>query len=137
MPQNVEVAVANDAGLFQALYGKLIPSAGFARLLAMEWRRSQQKLPLPLDDATLDLLANQATEDITGHDERTEALRCCLGHLTDRQRAVLRLRYQDSIPVATIATSWNRSQMAIYKMLKHIHRNLLDCITDTLARQSP
>jgi RNA polymerase sigma-70 factor (ECF subfamily) len=110
---------------------------GFARLLAMEWRRAQRRLPLPLDGETLDLLALEAAEDAPRHDDRLDALRSCLRQLTDRQCAALRLRYQESIPVAGIARSWNRSQMAIYKTLKHIHRILLDCITETLARQSP
>jgi hypothetical protein len=57
--------------------------------------------------------------------------------LTDRQRSILRLRYQESMPVAKIALSWNRSQMAIYKTLKHVHRSLLDCISDALARPMP
>jgi len=110
---------------------------GFARLLAMEWRRGQQRLPLPLDEQTLDLLAAQAAADAPRHEDRLDALRECLVHLTDRQRAALRLRYQESLPVAAIARSWNRSQMAIYKALKHIHRLLLECISETLARQAP
>ena len=110
---------------------------GFARLLAMEWRRTQQRLPLPLDDETLDLLASQAADDVPRHDDRLEALRACLMQLTDRQRSILRLRYQESMPVAKIALSWNRSQMAIYKTLNHVHRSLLDCISDALARPMP
>ena len=110
---------------------------GFARLLAMEWRRRQRRLPLPLDEQTLELLATQAAEDAPHHDERLDALRECLKQLTDRQRAALRLRYQEAIPVAAIARSWNRSQMAIYKVLKHINSLLLDCISQSLARQTP
>jgi len=110
---------------------------GFARLLAMEWRRAQQRLPLPLDEETLDLLTNQAAEEVSCHDIRVDALRECIKRLTDRQRAALRLRYQESIPVAEIARSWNRSQMAIYKALKYIHRTLLDCISQSLSSQTP
>ena len=110
---------------------------GFARLLAMEWRRKQQRLPLPLDDETLDRLASEAADDAPRHDERLDALRACLQGLTERQRTVLRMRYQESIPVAGIATSSNRTQMAVYKMLKHAHQALLNCISETLARQTP
>jgi RNA polymerase sigma-70 factor (ECF subfamily) len=110
---------------------------GFARLLAMEWRRRQQHLPLPLDEETLDLLASEAADQATHHDDRLDALRGCLKQLTDRQRAALRLRYQDELPVKAIARQWNRTQMAVYKMLKHVHRTLLDCISETLARPAP
>lgn len=110
---------------------------GFARLLAMEWRRKQQRLPLPMDDATLELLADDAAEHAERHDERLDALRSCLGSLTERQRAVLRLRYQEDQPVKAIAHAWNRTQMAVYKVLQHVHRALLECISETLARQTP
>ena len=110
---------------------------GFARLLAMEWRRRQQRLPIPLDEKTLNLLATEATDHAIHHDDRLDALRACLKHLTDRQRAVLRLRYQEEQPVKTIARESNRTQMAIYKMLKHAHHALLDCISETLARPAP
>lgn len=110
---------------------------GFARLLAMEWRRAQKRVPLPLDEETLDLLAAQAAEEAPHHDDRLDALRECLQRLTERQRAALRLRYQESMPVAGIARSWNRSQMAVYKVLKHVNRLLLDCISKSLAHQTP
>jgi RNA polymerase sigma-70 factor (ECF subfamily) len=110
---------------------------GFARLLAMEWRRRQQRLPLPLDDETLDRLASEAAEEAPHHDERLDALRACLKGLTERQRAVLRMRYQESMPVAGIANLSNRTQVAVYKMLKHAHQALLNCISETLARQTP
>lgn len=109
---------------------------GFARLLAMEWRRKQQRLPIPMDDATLSLLADEAEAHFEHHDERLDALRRCLGRLTDHQRDALQLRYQEDRPVAEIARLWQRTQMAVYKVLQHCHRALLDCITETLARPS-
>lgn len=110
---------------------------GFARLLAMEWRRGQQSLPLPLDDDTLDRLATEAAEDAPRHDDRLDALRACLRKLTERQRIVLRMRYQESMSVVEIASSSNRTLMAVYKVLKHAHQTLLHCISETLARQTP
>jgi RNA polymerase sigma-70 factor (ECF subfamily) len=110
---------------------------GFARMLAMEWRRRQQRLALPLDDETLDRLAAEAADDAPHYDERLEALRDCIKLLTARQRAVLRMRYQESIPVAGIASAWNRTQMAVYKVIKNAHQALLNCISETLARQTP
>lgn len=110
---------------------------GFARFLVMEWRRKQQRAPLPLDEATLELLAEEAADQCQQYDERIDALRKCLRHLTDRQRAVLRLRYQDERPVKSIAREWKRTQMAVYKMLKHIHLTLLDCISQSNPRTAP
>lgn len=109
---------------------------GFARIVAMEWRRKKERLPLPMDDATLSLLADEAEAYFANHDERLDALRTCLRRLTDHQRRALRLRYQEDRPVAEIARIWQRTQMAVYKVLQHCHRELMSCITETLARPS-
>ena len=106
---------------------------GFARYLAMEWRRRQRKLPLPLDQATLDLLADAAEPASLEHDRRLEALHECLPKLSDRQREVLRLRYEESTPVATIAKSSQRTPMAVYKVIKQAHLALLSCVSKTLG----
>jgi len=106
---------------------------GFARYLAMEWSRRQRRLPLPLDQATLDALADVAEPAAIEHDLRLEALRECLRKLTERQREVLRLRYEESTPVATIAESSQRSPMAVYKAIKQAHLSLFACVTKTLG----
>lgn len=106
---------------------------GFARLIAIEWRRKQQRLPLPLDEATLTRLADESAEHFAEHDERRHALRDCLRHLTDHQRRTLHLRYHEELPVAAIARSWQRTEMAVYKVLKNAHQSLLDCMIRSLA----
>ncbi len=106
---------------------------GFARYLAMEWRRRQRRLPLPLDQATLDALADVAEPSAFEHDRRLEALRECLGKLTDRQREVLRLRYEEATPVASIAEASRRTPMAVYKAIKQAHLSLFACVTKTLG----
>lgn len=106
---------------------------GFARLVAMEWRRKQQRLPLALDEATLDQLANQAADQAGQQDERREALHECLKSLTQHQRRALHHRYQEELSVAAIASSWKRTEMAVYKVLKHAHRSLLDCMNRALS----
>ena len=101
---------------------------GFARLLALEWRRRQAKLPLPVDDDTLERLAEEAARSAAAHDPAREALRECLPRLTDLQRKVLQARYHDDLAVSEIARAWRRSTMAIYKVLHRAHEALLDCM---------
>lgn len=106
---------------------------GYARYVAMEWRRRQRRLPLPLDEATLEALAETAEDDLSAQDARMEALRACLAKLTGRQRKVLRQRYEESLPVAVIAESAQRTPMAVYKAIKQAHLALFDCVTRTLG----
>lgn len=101
---------------------------GFARLLAFEWRRKQQKLPVPLDEATLDALADEAAIHAEHYDERRDLLRVCMKELTDHQRKTLHARYYDERPVAEIARGWQRTEMAVYKVLKRAHEALVKCM---------
>ena len=110
---------------------------GFARLLAFEWRRLQARLPVPLDEPTLQALADAATERSLASDERHEALGQCLQHLTDQQRQVLQARYYRDQTVAEIARQAQRTETAIYKVLKRAHLLLLDCMRKTLASPTP
>ena len=110
---------------------------GFARLLAFEWRRLQARLPVPLDESTLQALADVAAERSMASDERHVALGRCLQHLTDHQRQVLQARYYDEQPVAEIARQAQRTDMAVYKVLKRAHHILLDCMRKTLDSPTP
>ena len=110
---------------------------GFARYLAMEWRRRQSRLPLPLDDATLQALAEETEQALPEHAARLEALRDCLRKLTDRQREILRLRYEESTPVAEIAAASRHTPMAVYKAIKQAHLALFGCVSKTLGHATP
>jgi RNA polymerase sigma-70 factor (ECF subfamily) len=109
---------------------------GFARYLAMEWRRRQRRLPLPLDDATLEALAGVAEQDAPAQNDRLEALRDCLRKLTSRQREILRQRNEESTPVAAIADAAQRTPMAVYKAIRQAHLALFDCVTRRLGQTS-
>lgn len=106
---------------------------GFARFLVKEWYRKQKRQPLHLDETMIDLLADQASDRLANQDERVDALRSCIEKLTEKQRTLLRMRYQDDKPIKRIAEERNRSQVAVYKMLKQIHLGLLACISETMA----
>lgn len=99
-----------------------------ARFSVLEWRRKQSRAPLPLDDETLVALADQSAEMAEGVSEMREALHLCLAKLPDRQRDLLRARYFDDESVQSIATRWQRTRMAIYKLLRKTHAALLGCI---------
>jgi RNA polymerase sigma-70 factor (ECF subfamily) len=100
-----------------------------ARFSVLEWRRKQSRAPLPIDEETLTALADQAADMAESEIEpMREALHLCLAKLPDRQRDLLRARYFDDESVQSIATRWQRTRMAIYKMLRKTHTALLGCI---------
>ncbi|NWK56941.1 sigma-70 family RNA polymerase sigma factor [Verrucomicrobiaceae bacterium N1E253] len=106
---------------------------GFARLLAFEWRRKQQKLPIPMDDEILNSLADASAEHAEQYDERRSYLLKCMKGLTERQRQALHAHYFDEQPVKKIARLWQRTEMAVYKILKRAHKAMFDCMRESMA----
>jgi RNA polymerase sigma-70 factor, ECF subfamily len=64
--------------------------------------------------------------------ERQLALTECLAKLTTQQRAILRLRYEESQSIDNVASSVGQSTEAVYKALSRIRRALFECITRSI-----
>lgn len=73
-----------------------------ARFKVLEWRRKQQRIPLPIEEELLLELAAKA-EEAQGHDGigRREALEHCLLKLSERDTSLLHERYTLEKPVST------------------------------------
>ena len=103
-------------------------AVGVARLTVLEWRRKQEKLPLPLSDEELLALAEVAEELSGEYEERESALQRCLERMKPNYRHLLHLRYYVDLSVRDIAEAAGVSRRAIYKALERIHGNLLKCV---------
>jgi RNA polymerase sigma-70 factor (ECF subfamily) len=104
-----------------------------ARFKVLEWRRRQQRLPLPIDDELLLELASKA-EAAQSYDQvsRKEALASCTSRLKLSDVALLRARYSEEESVAQIAARMGRTRDAVYKVLARIHRDLRLCVKGKL-----
>jgi len=104
-----------------------------ARFKVLQWRRSQRRLPLPIEDDLLNELATKAEAAQLSSDlGRQEALDHCLGALSDRDRSLLDLRYREQQPITSIADQLGRTRDAVYKVLSRIHRDLRTCVQGQL-----
>ena len=109
---------------------------GFARLMVMEWRRAQAKLPIPMTDEVVNKLADAAAERAENRDEIYAVLRECAAGLTELQRKALHQRYYEESPVKKIASAWGKTQMAVYKVLNRVHESLASCMRAKLDSAS-
>jgi RNA polymerase sigma-70 factor, ECF subfamily len=100
----------------------------FARFLGLEWRRRQERLPLALDEETLRALAERSKERIAADESDRSLLRRCMERLTELQRQVLHSRYFEEVPVAELARRRERSEVAIYQVLRRVHSSLFECM---------
>lgn len=107
-----------------------------ARFKVLEWRRKQQRLPLPIEDELLLELASKAEEaQVTNDLGRREALEHCLTQLSERDTKLLNHRYTEEQSVSSMAEELGRTRDAVYKVLARIHRDLQLCIRGKLNEE--
>jgi RNA polymerase sigma-70 factor (ECF subfamily) len=66
-------------------------------------------------------------------DRRSSALRRCLDKLNERDSRLIRLRYEEEVPIKEIAEQSGRSLQSVYKRIARIHAVLLECIHRSLG----
>jgi RNA polymerase sigma-70 factor (ECF subfamily) len=106
---------------------------GIARNEVLHHWRSRRRDRLVFSEAVLAQLADVALSVANEADPRQEALESCIEKLPERQRQLVTLFYGQQLPAETIALSWDRTVHAVYKALKVMRRNLMDCVDRTLA----
>jgi RNA polymerase sigma-70 factor (ECF subfamily) len=106
-----------------------------ARYEVLKYRHRHAGSPMQFSDALADQLADEAAAVGESANARAAALQDCLGKLTDRDRELIRLRYEQEHTTRDVARQAGRSVDAIYKALNRIHGSLLACIRLTLREE--
>jgi RNA polymerase sigma-70 factor, ECF subfamily len=107
-----------------------------ARLQALKYRQRLGRSAQLLDEAVLELLADQAVSETMDPTAMMDALAFCLEQLSERDRSLIRRRYQPNISVQELASEIGRSANALSKLLGKIRRVLLECVEHQLASTS-
>jgi len=92
-------------------------------------KRLSRRKVLPLDDVALDAVASafEAPPD-SAWDDRLDALRRCAEELPERDRALLRRRYEEDAPPERIARELDLARGAVDTRLYRLRRTLHDCV---------
>lgn len=110
---------------------------GFARRVALRWRRRRQRSRILLSGESIEVFADRAvTLEQLGTDENMITLENCLNGLRDKARNLIQLRYGDGMRIKAIAERLKRSVGAVEVTLVRIRRVLRDCVEKKLARVS-
>ncbi len=101
----------------------------------MEHRRSQRRERVIFSDAMLERVAETVSEHAGALrlDDRHDALACCLGKLTRRDRELLEERFKEGASVRSVADRLGRSADAVYKALARVRRVLHECVERTIS----
>ena len=104
-----------------------------ASFKVMELRQKQRRDRLVFSDDAMRLLEEEATRATEHASDRGDALRRCVGRLSERNRQLLAWRYDSHVSIDDIARRLGRSVQAVYKALSRIRHSLHDCVSKALA----
>ena len=107
----------------------------FARLQSLKHYNKVGRQRLQFSDSLLELLAIDAEAVSAEADDRRAALRQCVQRLPDRQREIIRLRYEADATVNSIAQKLGLTGSTVYKSLNRVHSLLLECIRRTVRSE--
>jgi RNA polymerase sigma-70 factor (ECF subfamily) len=105
------------------------------RFEVLKMREWQAKQPMALSEEAMDRLEATALAD-ERPSPRLQALSRCLGRLTDKARSLVRMRYDQRLPVTAIADRLRRPVESIYTTLSRIRKSLQQCVQQAESREA-
>ncbi len=107
---------------------------GIARNQAGLYRRKSHRDRLFFDDSVVDSLASAFAEIPANEVHKLEFLRGCLEKLTERDRRLCDLRYEQDLRPAGIATLMGMTSNTVSKALQRVRDQLRSCIELSVAQ---
>jgi len=107
-----------------------------ARLEVLTYHRRHKPWLSIFSDEAADAISEKVLELSDSVVFRAEALAECSRRLSDRDREILKLRYQLNQSVNEIAANLGRTESAVYKSLQRIHDELFQCIENTISHKN-
>lgn len=108
----------------------------FAYRQVLMHRRRESTRRRYFSQATMELLSQDAPDNLHWEKERREALDSCFEHLSEQQQELISHRYWQDEPLTKLAERLGRSESAIYKALERTRKALADCIAKKLSTES-
>ena len=99
-----------------------------ARFQLMAWRKAQSRNRLVFSDTVYEQIDRKTERSEIDDDARVDVLKDCVKQLNVDERKLLEQRYQEDLPLATIASTMDMSLDAVGMRLSRIRKKLGQCI---------
>jgi len=99
-----------------------------ARFEVMRHRQKHARSKLVFGEDLLDSLAAMTLAKSEQFEARHDALERCLGKLSDRDRELITLRYQEGLAIKEVASRVGRPAGGMYKAMARVHTALSLCV---------
>ena len=94
----------------------------------LKFRRRRQKDQLYFSDSFVEEVAAEVMEMSDTLQMQRDRLAACLQKLSERDRTLIHLRYDEGSSVKRVAEQLGRSADSVYKSLNRVRRMLIDCV---------
>ena len=99
-----------------------------ARFEALAYRRKMARDRHVFREEVLELMAEEAIEELDTRRTEFEVLESCLRELPEKQRQFLILAYSPGIKIKELAEEAGSSAAAFYMRLKRLRKQLMECV---------
>lgn len=99
-----------------------------ARFEALAFRRKAARDRLVFREDVLELMVEEAAEEMEGRSAEHQALESCLLAMPEKQRKFVMLAYTPGVNVKEMAEEAGSTAAAFYMRLKRLRRQLMKCI---------
>ena len=120
-------------------FGEFRPGSDFlawicriARFRVLSYFDAKRRRPMPFSDAFLNMVAEDLTEMSDTLDGEMLSLADCYRKLRPEDRELIDRRYTPGADTRQVAAAVGRPLSTVYRMLTRIHRELLECIEETM-----
>jgi len=103
-----------------------------ARNRVIMYKRKNKSLLQAFDDNTLTMLAKYAAPGIENMDERVSAVESCIDKLKEKDRQLIKNRYEQGSKIKDIAINIGRSPQVMYKTFARIHNSIRLCVQQAI-----
>lgn len=104
-----------------------------ARYKVLNYYGNKKKQAGQFSEAMLETIAGCALEKLGEMENRLTALQHCINKLSDRDRELIKARYEQNLAIKDIAVRVKRPLGGIYKAMARIHDALHRCIRKNLT----
>lgn len=99
-----------------------------AKYKILSFGRDNNRRRILFNETDMDQIQIEVMSHVNSLDEEKERLKKCLKKLPDKQKTLLKLRYDNEMTYRQIAKQFNVSMQSVYKTIARIHETLLKCI---------
>jgi RNA polymerase sigma-70 factor, ECF subfamily len=107
-----------------------------AYLKVLEYRKRARRVPLPFSDAFVGTVEGELSAHVEDLSPRYALLLQCLERLDQRQRELIRRRYEQGETISSTAAAMSRTTAWVYKTLSRVHAALLECVERSMRQEA-